>query len=53
MPPLRDDHAAAETLPKTQESSARLLKYNRVNVGVYAPVVKGGTIRRGDAVVLA
>jgi uncharacterized protein len=28
-------------------------QYNAVNVGVYASVVNGGTIRRGGAVVLA
>jgi uncharacterized protein len=27
-------------------------RYNQVNVGVYAPVLHGGTIHRGDSVEL-
>ena len=40
-------------LPKDSGILRTAAQHNAVNVGVYASVVNGGTIRRGDAVVLA
>jgi uncharacterized protein YcbX len=40
-------------LPKDSGILRAAAQHNAVNVGVYASVVNGGTIRRGDAVVLA
>jgi MOSC domain-containing protein len=40
-------------LPKDLEILPTAAQHNAVNVGVYASVVNGGIIRRGDAVVLA
>ena len=37
-------------LPKDLGILKTVAKYNQVNVGVYASVYKGGTIRRGDSV---
>jgi uncharacterized protein YcbX len=39
-------------LPKDSGILRTAAQHNGVNVGVYASVVRGGTIRRGDAVVL-
>jgi uncharacterized protein len=40
-------------LPKDSGILRTAAQHNGVNVGVYALVVNGGTIRRGDTVVLA
>lgn len=40
-------------LPKDSGILRTAAQYNAVNVGVYASVLSGGTIRRGDAVTLA
>ena len=40
-------------LPKDSGILRTAAQHNGVNVGVYASVVSGGTIRRGDAVVLS
>jgi uncharacterized protein YcbX len=40
-------------LPKDSGILRTAAQHNGVNVGVYASVVTGGTVRRGDAVVLA
>jgi len=40
-------------LPKDSGILRTAAQHNGVNVGVYASVINGGTIRRGDAVVLA
>jgi MOSC domain-containing protein len=40
-------------LPKDSGILRTAAQHNRVNVGVYASVLSGGTIRRGDAVALA
>jgi uncharacterized protein YcbX len=40
-------------LPKDSEILRTAAQHNAVNVGVYASVVNGGTIRRGDPVVFA
>ncbi len=40
-------------LPKDSGILRTAAQHNGVNVGVYAAVVSGGTIRRGDAVTLA
>jgi uncharacterized protein len=40
-------------LPKDSGILRTAAQHNEVNVGVYASVVNGGTIRRGDAVMLA
>ena len=40
-------------LPKDSGILRTAAQHNAVNVGVYASVVNGGTIRRGDAVVFA
>jgi uncharacterized protein YcbX len=40
-------------LPKDSGILRTAAQHNAVNVGVYASVVNGGTIRRGDTVVLA
>jgi uncharacterized protein YcbX len=40
-------------LPKDSGILRTAAQYNAVNVGVYASVLSGGTIRRGDAVVLS
>jgi uncharacterized protein YcbX len=40
-------------LPKDSGILRTAAQHNEVNVGVYASVVSGGTIRRGDAVVLS
>lgn len=40
-------------LPKDAGILRTAAQYNEVNVGVYASVIGGGTIRRGDAVTLA
>ena len=37
-------------LPRDPEILRTAVQHNRGHVGVYASVVKGGTIRRGDAV---
>jgi uncharacterized protein len=42
-----------EDLPKYSGILRTAAQHNGVNVGVYASVVTDGTIRRGDAVVLA
>lgn len=39
-------------LPKDLRILSTIAKYNHVNVGVYASVLQGGTIRRGDLVQL-
>jgi uncharacterized protein YcbX len=39
-------------LPKDSGILRTAAQHNAVNVGVYASVVNGGTIRRGDPVVL-
>ena len=39
-------------LPKDSGILRTAAQHNAVNVGVYASVINGGTIRRGDAVVL-
>lgn len=39
-------------LPRDLGILQTIAKYNHVNVGVYASVLRGGTIRRGDPVVL-
>jgi uncharacterized protein YcbX len=40
-------------LPKDSGILRAAAQYNEVNVGVYAAVISGGTIRRGDTVVLS
>jgi uncharacterized protein len=40
-------------LPKDSGILRTAVQHNAVNVGVYAAVINGGTIRRGDPVVLA
>jgi uncharacterized protein len=40
-------------LPKDSGILRTAAQHNEVNVGVYASVLRGGTIRRGDAVVLS
>jgi uncharacterized protein YcbX len=40
-------------LRKDSEILRTAAQHNGVNVGVYASVINGGTIRRGDTVVLA
>jgi uncharacterized protein YcbX len=40
-------------LPKDSGILRTAAQHNAVNVGVYASVINGGTIRRGDAVVFA
>ena len=40
-------------LPKDSGILRTAAQHNAVNVGVYASVINGGTIRRGDTVVLA
>ena len=40
-------------LPKDSGILRTAAQHNGVNVGVYASVLNGGTIRRGDAVSLA
>ncbi|MBL1102459.1 MOSC domain-containing protein [Streptomyces coffeae] len=40
------------TLPRDQGILRTVAQYNQVNLGVYADVITGGTIRRGDHVVL-
>ena len=40
-------------LPKDSGILRTAAQHNAVNVGVYASVLSGGTIRRGDAVTLA
>jgi len=40
-------------LPKDSGILRTAAQHNGVNVGVYASVLSGGTIRRGDAVALA
>ncbi len=37
-------------LPKDPGILRTAAKHNKVNVGVYAAVLRGGTIRRGDLV---
>jgi MOSC domain-containing protein YiiM len=37
-------------LPKDLGILSTVARYNKVNVGVYASVLRGGTIRRGDLV---
>jgi uncharacterized protein YcbX len=37
-------------LPRDPGILRTAAKYNQVNVGVYAAVVRGGTIRRGDSI---
>jgi MOSC domain-containing protein YiiM len=39
-------------LPKDLGILSTVARYNQVNVGVYASVLRGGTIRRGDLVQL-
>jgi uncharacterized protein len=39
-------------LPKDLGILSTVARYNKVNVGVYASVLRGGTIRRGDLVQL-
>jgi uncharacterized protein len=51
--PRCDDHPAARDLPKDSGILRTAAQHNGVNVGVYASVLSGGTIRRGDAVALA
>jgi hypothetical protein len=41
---------AQPDLPKDSEILRTAAQYNQANVGVYASVVQGGTVRRGDAV---
>ena len=40
-------------LPKDTGILRTAAQHNGVNVGVYASVVRGGTVRRGDPVMLA
>jgi uncharacterized protein YcbX len=40
-------------LPKDSGILRTAAEHNDVNVGVYASVISGGTVRRGDAVVLS
>ena len=42
-----------DDLPKDPGILRAAAQHNAVNVGVYASVLSGGTIRRGDAVTLA
>ena len=51
-PLLRDDHAEGRPTQRLRNSPDGR-SHNGVNVGVYASVVNGGTIRLGDTVVLA
>ena len=53
--PLRalcDDDPAQGDLPKDPGILRTVAQHNRGNVGVYAAVVRGGTIRRGDRLTL-
>jgi hypothetical protein len=45
--------ARPDDLPKDSGILRTAAQHNAVNVGVYAPVLRGGTIRRGNAVTLA
>jgi hypothetical protein len=45
--------ARPDDLPKDSGILRTAAQHNAVNVGVYASVLSGGTIRRGDAVTLA
>jgi uncharacterized protein len=49
---VRDDHTAAGDVPKDSGILRTAARHNSVNVGVYAAVLSGGTIRRGDPVSL-
>jgi hypothetical protein len=44
---------AQGSLPKDPDILRTAVQNNAANVGVYATVVRGGTIRRGDVVTLA
>ena len=41
---------AQNDLPKDPGILRTAAQHNQVNVGVYASVVRGGTVRRGDAI---
>ncbi len=51
--PLRHDHVAASDLPRDSGILRTAAHHNAVNVGVYASVLSGGAIRRGDPVTLS
>ena len=50
---VRDDHPRAGGSRADPGILRTAAQHNQVNVGVYAAVVQGGTIRRGDPVWMA
>jgi hypothetical protein len=47
--PSCDDNLAQSDLPKDTSILRTAAQHNRANVGVYASVLRGGKVRRGDS----